>query len=78
VWRDTGAAARVLGEARAAAQRSLEGEKTQGEQQQEACELGRRGAIEHAVPDAVDGLGECPVPEGGHGAEIGEGLHHGQ
>ena len=30
------------------------------------------------VPDAVDGFRERPVPEGRHGAEVGERLHHRQ
>ena len=76
--RHAGTTALVLGEARSAAERPLEGEEAEGEEQQEARNLGRRGSIEHAVPDTIDGLGERPVSERGDGAKICERFHHGQ
>src|SRR6266446_4163067 len=51
----------ALGEARATPERPLEDQEAEGEKQQQACDPGRRGPVEHAVPDAIDGLGERAV-----------------
>ena len=73
-----GAAPHPLREALPAARRPLEEDQREGEEQQHAGELGRRDALEHPVPDAIDRFGVGPVPEGRHGPEVGEGLHHRQ
>ncbi len=66
----------ALDEPGPAARAVLEQEQRQGEEQQHARELGGRDPIEHAVPDAIDGLGQRAIAERRDGPEVGERFHH--
>ena len=67
-------AARV-GEPGAPARPTLECQEQAGQPEQDGRELGRGRAVEHAVPHAIDGLGQGPHAERRHGAEVGQRLH---
>src|SRR3990170_4365365 len=64
--RDAGAAAAALREAGPAAEGPLQREQDQREEEEQRRDLRRGGPVEHAVPHAVDGLGERAVTEGRH------------